>query len=354
MFAKLDDAEKKFDEIEQKLADPDVLKNQTEYIKLSKEHSELSKIISPYREYKGCIEQLNESKELLEDSDPEIRDLAQQEISELKERQIALTEEIKILLIPKDPYDEKNILLEIRAGTGGDEAAIFAADIFRMYSRYAERNKWKVEILSSHETGIGGLKEIICSISGNKVYSRLKFESGTHRVQRVPSTEASGRIHTSAITVAILPEADDIEVELKDEDIRIDVYRSSGPGGQSVNTTDSAVRITHVPTGIVVTQQDEKSQHKNKAKALKILKARLLEREIAEQQSKIAAERKSQVGTGDRSGRIRTYNFPQGRVTDHRIHLTLYKLELFLDGDLNTIIDALITNDQTEALRYTK
>ncbi len=351
MFAKLDDVEEKFVQVEKRLGDPEVVKNQAEYIKLSKEHSDLSKVVTVYRQYKECLNQIEESKELLNDSDQEIKELAEQELVDLKKEEIELSEKLKILLIPKDPYDEKNILLEIRAGTGGDEAALFSADLFRMYSRYAERQKWKMEILSSNETGIGGLKEIICAISGDKVYSRLKFESGTHRVQRVPTTEASGRIHTSAVTVAILPEADDVEVNVKDEDLRIDVYRSSGPGGQSVNTTDSAVRITHIPTGIVVSQQDEKSQHKNKAKALKILKARLLEREMAEQQAKIAAERKSQVGTGDRSGRIRTYNFPQGRITDHRIHMTIYKLDLFLDGEINDMIDALIAYNQAEALK---
>lgn len=351
MFARLNEVEQRFSELEKKLADPEVVQNHKEYAKISKEHSDLSPVVETYREYKSANEQIEENQELLNDADPEIRELAQQEISDLKDKIETLTEKLKILLIPKDPLDEKNILLEIRAGTGGEEAALFAADLFRMYSRYAERNRWKVEIMNSSETGIGGLKEIICTISGQKVYSRLKYESGIHRVQRVPSTEASGRIHTSAVTVAILPEAEEVEVELKEEDLRIDVYRSSGPGGQSVNTTDSAVRITHIPTGIVVSQQDEKSQHKNKAKALRILRARILEKEMAEQQAEMAAQRKSQVGTGDRSGRIRTYNFPQGRITDHRIGMTLYKLELFLDGDLNEMIDGLITFYQTEELK---
>lgn len=351
MFKRLDEVEKTFETLEKKLADPDILKQQSQYVKLTKEHSEKSPIVNKYREYKEIIQQVEDSNELLQDSDPELRELAQQELKDLKEKEQKITEELKILLLPKDPFDAKNILLEIRAGTGGDEAALFVADLFRMYSRFAERNRWKVEILSSNETGIGGFKEIISSISGKDVYSHLKYESGIHRVQRVPTTEASGRIHTSAVTVAILPEAEDVEVDIKDEDIRVDVYRSSGPGGQSVNTTDSAVRITHLESGLVVTCQDEKSQHKNKAKALKILKARVLDRERAEQQAIIAAERKSQVGTGDRSGRIRTYNFPQGRITDHRIGLTLYKLEYVLDGDLDVLFSSLGAYYQAEALK---
>lgn len=354
MFKRLEEVEKTFELLEQKLGNPDIIKQQSQYIKLSKEHAEIAPIVSKYREYKETAQQIEDSNELLQDSDQELRELAQQELDVLKKREIEITEDMKVLLLPKDPYDKKNILLEIRAGTGGDEAALFAADLFRMYSRFAERNRWKVEVLNSNETGIGGFKEVISAISGKDVYSRLKYESGIHRVQRVPTTEASGRIHTSAVTVAILPEAEDVEVDIKEEDIRVDVYRSSGPGGQSVNTTDSAVRITHLESGLVVTCQDEKSQHKNKAKAMKILSARVLDMERAEQQAKIAAERKSQVGTGDRSGRIRTYNFPQGRVTDHRIGMTLYKLEYFLDGDLNEMIEGLNTYFQAEALKGTE
>jgi peptide chain release factor 1 len=351
MFDKLDELEARYDELEQQLGQPEVVGDQHLYIKTAKEHSDLGSVVQAYRELKSAIEQIEQSKGLLNDPDEEMRELAKEELVGLREQKHSLTERIKVLLIPKDPWDEKDILLEIRAGTGGDEAALFAADLFRMYTRYAEQKRWKVEIISSNETGVGGFKEIICSISGKAVYSRLKFESGTHRVQRVPATEAQGRIHTSAVTVAILPEADPVDVELKDEDIRIDVYRSSGPGGQSVNTTDSAVRITHIETGLVVTCQDEKSQHKNRAQALKILSSRLLDQKIAEQQAERAAARRSQVGTGDRSGRIRTYNFPQSRVTDHRIGLTVHNLEGILAGELNEVLDALITYDQAEAMR---
>jgi peptide chain release factor 1 len=351
MFEKLEHVELRYMDLEKQLSDPDIVSHQKKYVQVSKEHADLGKVVNVFRELKSAILQIEDNTELLEDDDPEMREMAQIEIAELKQRQETLTSDIKILLLPKDPLDEKNILLEIRAGTGGEEAALFAADLFRMYTRFAEIHKWTIKILNMNETGIGGMKEVICSIAGKSVYSRLKYESGTHRVQRVPTTETSGRIHTSAVTVAILPEAEAVEIDIKDEDIRVDVYRSSGPGGQSVNTTDSAVRITHIETGIVVTCQDEKSQHKNKAKAMLIMNARVLARERAEQHAKIAAERKSQVGTGDRSGRIRTYNFPQGRITDHRIGFTQYKLEQYLSGELDEMIDALATYYQTEALK---
>ena len=297
------------------------------------------------------MRKFKESRTLLLESDEEMRELAKSELQALKERQTALEQEIRVLLLPKDPRDEKNTFLEIRAGTGGEEAALFAASLFRMYAKYAEMNRWRVEVMSQNPTGLGGFKEIIALVEGKGVYSRLKYESGVHRVQRVPVTEASGRIHTSAVTVAVLPEADEVEVEINPNDLRIDVYRSSGPGGQSVNTTDSAVRITHLPTGMVVTCQDEKSQHKNKAKALKVLRARLLDQLIEERRSEISEERKSQVGSGDRSERVRTYNFPQNRLTDHRLGLTLYRLDGILEGDLGEVIDALNTHFQAEALQ---
>ena len=353
MFAKLEEVEKRFDELERKLGDPEIVMDQSRYVPLARERSDLEEIVTVFREYKKIAAQLAEAKELIYDDDEDMRDLAENDIEELTPQKRELEERLKILLLPKDPLDDKNILLEIRAGTGGDEAALFAADLFRMYSRFAEEKRWKIEVMSANETGIGGFKEIICAISGNKVYSLLKYESGIHRVQRVPETETQGRIHTSAVTVAILPEAEDVEVQIKEEELRIDVYRSSGPGGQSVNTTDSAVRITHIPTGLVVTCQDEKSQHKNKAQAMKILKARLYEKQRQEQHDQIAAERKSQVGTGDRSGRIRTYNFPQSRLTDHRIGLTLYKLEEILNGALEPVIDALVAYYQAEAMKNT-
>jgi len=351
MFDKLKEVENRYEEIDRKLQDPAVFGNPKELTRLSKEHAELREIVEIYRAYRRLDDQIRDNRELLEDPDSEIREMARSEIAELSVRRDELKEQLKLLLLPKDAYDEKNILLEIRQGTGGEEAALFAADLFRMYFRYAERMGWKLEVLSQNQTGIGGFKEIISSIEGKNVYSRLKYESGVHRVQRVPETEAQGRIHTSAVTVAVLPEADNVEVDLDEKDLRIDVFRSSGPGGQSVNTTDSAVRVTHIPSGITVSCQDEKSQHKNKAKALKILRARLLDRYLAEQQKERARMRKSQVGSGDRSERIRTYNFPQGRVTDHRINLSLYKLEMILDGDIQELITAITTHFQAEALR---
>jgi peptide chain release factor 1 len=350
MFSKLEDVVTKYDEIEAMLALPEITGRQSEYIRLSKERAAIAEIVRTYREHQKISGEIEQNKQLLEDTDLDVREMAREENERLQERLDAIQKELLVLLIPKDPYDEKNSILEIRAGTGGEEAALFASQLYRMYVRYAERRRWKIDIMSKNETGLGGFKEIICSISGNKVYSRLKFESGVHRVQRVPETEAQGRIHTSAVTVAVLPEPDDVEVTMNDKDLRIDVYRSSGPGGQSVNTTDSAVRVTHLPTGLVVAIQDEKSQHKNKAKALKVLQARLLDRQIAEQQAQIAAERKSMVGSGDRSERIRTYNFPQNRLTDHRIGLTLYQLETIMEGDLDMVVDPLTAYMRAEAI----
>ncbi len=352
MLDRLEAVEEKFSQIEKALSDPEVLGKPKEYQKLAREHAEIAPLVETYRRYKEIIEQLEENEELLrEEKDPEMRELIKEEIQELEKKKEEFLHRLKLLLIPKDPNDEKNVILEIRAGTGGDEAALFAADLFRMYSRYAEEKGWKVEVLDSHPTEIGGFKEIIASISGKGAYSRLKYERGVHRVQRIPVTESQGRIHTSAVTVAVLPEAEEVEVEIDPNDLRIDVFRSSGPGGQSVNTTDSAVRITHIPTGIVVSCQDEKSQHKNKAKAMKVLRARLYELKRKEQEEKIAQERRSQVGSGDRSERIRTYNFPQNRVTDHRINLTLYKLEDVLNGSLDELVDSLITHYQTEQIK---
>jgi peptide chain release factor 1 len=351
MFDKLAAVEGRYVELERLLVDPDVIGNRKEFTKLSKERSGIEHIVHTYRAWKELHEQIDGNKSLLHDPDEDVRAMAQEELPSLKAENDALEERLRFLLLPRDPNDDRSVLLEIRAGTGGEEASLFAADLFRMYTRYAETRRWRVEVLSSSETGIGGLKEIIASIEGQGAYSRLKFEGGVHRVQRVPETEGSGRIHTSAVTVAVLPEADEVDVHIEDKDLKIDVFRSSGPGGQSVNTTDSAVRVTHLPTNMVVTCQDEKSQLKNKAKALKILRSRLLERAQAEQQAEIAASRKSMVGTGDRSERIRTYNFPQSRVSDHRINLTLHALDRMLEGDLDPLIDALNTHYQAEALK---
>lgn len=351
MFDKIKETEERYHELETFLGQPEIIQDQKRFQKYAKEHSDLTPIIAVLRKHQALQEEITENRSLLEDPDPEIKKLAKEEIEALNGRLEETADELKILLLPKDPNDEKNILLEIRAGTGGEEAALFAADLFRMYTRYAELNRWKTEVLSQNTTGIGGFKEVILLIEGQRVFSRLKYESGVHRVQRVPETEAQGRIHTSAVTVAVLAEAEDVDVEIRPEDLRIDVYRSSGHGGQHVNTTDSAVRITHLPTGLVVTCQDEKSQHKNKAKAMKVLRSRMLDLETAQQQSRISEERKTMVGSGDRSERIRTYNFPQGRITDHRIGLTLYKLEDFLQGDLNLVIEPLITHFQAEALK---
>jgi len=352
MFDKLRGVEERFAEIEVLLSDPGVFKDQESFRKYTREHSELGKIVTVFRSYKKISGDLEESMEMLKDGDSEIKELAREEIAALTLKKEKLDKELKKLLMPKDPNDDKNVLIEIRAGTGGEEAGLFAGVLFRMYSRYAEGRGWKLEIMSSHLSGSGGFKEIIAMIAGDGAYSRFKYESGIHRVQRVPETEAQGRIHTSAVTVAVLPEAEDVEVRIDPNELRIDVYRSAGPGGQSVNTTDSAVRVTHLPTGLVVTCQDEKSQWKNKAKAMKVLRARLLDKMVQEQQDKRSEDRKSQVGTGDRSGRIRTYNFPQGRVTDHRIGLTLYQLEHILQGNIDEIIDELTTFYQAQALQH--
>ncbi|EEA84707.1 peptide chain release factor 1 [Peptacetobacter hiranonis] len=351
MLKKLGVLEDTYKDLTEKISDPEIINDQKVWQKYMKEHADLEPIIMKYREYKAVLDAIAESKEILqEESDEELRELAKMELSDMESQVEPLEEELKLLLVPKDPNDEKNVIVEIRGGAGGDEAALFAGDLLRMYSRYAERKGWKVSMLSSNETGVGGYKEVSFMIKGKGAYSRLKYESGVHRVQRIPSTESGGRIHTSTATVAVLPEVEDVEVEINDNDIRIDVFRASGNGGQCVNTTDSAVRITHLPTGEVVSCQDEKSQLKNKEKAMKVLKARLYDRALADQQKEISAERKSQVGTGDRSERIRTYNFPQGRISDHRINLTLYKLDSFLDGDIDEMIDALITVDQTEKM----
>lgn len=352
MFDRLESVVDKFQKLEEDLGNPDLLANQRDYQQVARERAEIAPVVEKFTAYKKLKEQLQENQALFErEEDPDMRELIRDEIAELKDRLDAAENELKLMLAPKDPNDDRNVILEIRAGTGGEEAALFVADLFRMYSRYAEIRKWKVEILGSNPTGIGGLKEIIASVNGKGAYSRLKFERGVHRVQRIPVTESQGRIHTSAVTVAVLPEAEEVDVFIDPNDIRVDVFRSSGPGGQSVNTTDSAVRITHIPSGLVVICQDEKSQHKNKAKALKVLRARLLDSMQREQEAKIARDRKSQVGTGDRSERIRTYNFPQNRVSDHRINLTIYKLDAILTGALDELIEPLNTYFQAEALK---
>jgi peptide chain release factor 1 len=352
MLQKLEEVEQRYVDLERLLVDPAVIGNRKEYARLGKERADIEEIVQRYREWKKLLAEIDGHKSLLEEADPEMRELVKAELPGLRDRMEALEREMRRLLVPHDPNDERNVILEIRAGTGGEEASLFAAELFRMYSRYAEEQRWRLELMSANPTGLGGFKEVIALIEGRGVYSRLKFEGGVHRVQRVPETEGSGRIHTSTVTVAVLPEADEVDVHIDEsKDLRIDVYRSSGPGGQSVNTTDSAVRITHLPTGLVVSCQDEKSQHKNKAKGLKILRARLLERAQAEQHAEIAQNRRSMVGTGERSERIRTYNFPQGRVTDHRINLTLYSLDRVIEGELQPLLDALMTYHQTEALK---
>lgn len=352
MFDKLKGVEERFVELEKLLSDPAVLQNRELYQKHAMEHAELSKIVVVFRQYQQVGKDLDGSLDLLKDNDPEIKEMAKEEIDRLTEEKETLEKDLKKLLVPKDPLDNKNVILEIRAGTGGDEAGLFVNDLFKMYSRYAEGRKWKIEIMNHHPTGVGGLKEISVMISGGGAYSRLKYESGAHRVQRVPVTETQGRIHTSAVTVAVLPEAEEVEVKIDPSEIKVDVYRSTGPGGQHVNTTDSAVRLTHLPTGLVVTCQDEKSQLKNKLKAMKVLRARLLDQTIRKQQEARSEQRKSQVGSGDRSERIRTYNFPQGRVTDHRIGLTLYRLDGILQGDIDEIIEELVTFYQAQTLQH--
>jgi len=342
MFSQIQEAENRLNDLEFELSKPEVIQQKDLYQKYVKEHFNLKPIVDIFRKHKEVKEKIEDAKSLLDDSDLEIRDLAHSEIHILKDDLNRLENEMGILLAPKDPRDEKDVILEIRAGTGGEEAALFAADLFRMYGYYIEKKKWKIDVLSKNLTGLGGFKEIIASIGGERVYSGLKYESGVHRVQRVPETEAQGRIHTSAVTVAVMPEAEEVDVSIDPSELRIDVYRSSGPGGQSVNTTDSAVRITHIPTGLVVSCQDEKSQHKNKAKGMKVLRSRLLDMQMEEQQSKISKERKNMVGSGDRSERIRTYNFPQGRVTDHRIGLTLYRLDDILHGSLDLLLNPIV------------
>ncbi len=351
MFDRLEGLEERAKVLEEKISDPEVIADQENWRKLCKENADLTPIVEKYREYKLCKNTIKDDKEMLEiGQDKEFEELIKAELSECEEKLDKISDELKILLLPKDPNDDKNVIVEIRGGTGGEEAALFAADLMRMYSMYAETRRWKIDILNSNPTDIGGYKEVCFSIEGQGAYSRLKFESGVHRVQRVPSTESGGRIHTSAVTVAVLPEVEEVEVEINQNDLRIDVFRAGGPGGQCVNTTDSAVRITHLPTGIVVSCQDEKSQFKNKDKAMKILRSRIYEVMEERRHKEIADERKSQVGSGDRSERIRTYNFPQGRVTDHRINLTLFKLDQFMNGNIDEIIDALITADQSAKL----
>lgn len=353
MFEKLAFLEERYEELTTKISDPSVIADQETWRKLCKEHSDLTPIVEKYREFKAATNTFEEAKQIIADASlRDLHELAQMDYEENREKMTKCEEELTILLLPKDPNDDKNVIVEIRGGAGGDEAALFAATLFRMYTMYAETKNWKVEILNSNETELGGLKEISFMIEGQGAYSRLKYESGVHRVQRVPDTESSGRIHTSTVTVAVLPEVEDVEVSIGPNDLRIDVFRAGGPGGQCVNTTDSAVRITHLPTGLVVSCQDEKSQHKNKDKGMKILRSRLYDLMQEQQHSEIAEERKSQVGTGDRSERIRTYNFPQGRISDHRINLTLYKIDAILNGDLDEVIDALASHFQSEKLKH--
>jgi peptide chain release factor 1 len=350
MIDKLEHLERSFEELEDQLGSPDLYQDQYKYQELAKRHADLSYIVHRYREYKAAQAQLADNDELLKDSDAEIRELAKSEIEEIKERLERLERELRLMLIPEDPLDQKAVILEIRAGTGGEEASLFAADLLRMYSRYAEKNGWKVELLDSHPSGSGGFKEVIASISGGRVYSRLKFESGVHRVQRVPATESQGRVHTSAVTVAILAEAEEVDVDIDPNDLRVDVFRSSGPGGQSVNTTDSAVRVHHIPSGVTVSCQDEKSQHKNRAKAMKVLRSRLLQMKQEQAKQEQDEARRSQVGSGDRSERIRTYNFPQSRITDHRLHFTTHNLEAVLAGELDELVEPLVENFQAASL----
>ena len=352
MFDKLKSVEKRYNDLNQLLSDPKIISQQSEFQKYAREQSELAPIVNRFQNLQKINRQLEESKSILnEEKDAELIEMAQEDMAELDIKKQETVEALKLLLLPKDPRDERNVIMEIRAGTGGEEAALFSNDLFRMYSRYAEEKKWNVEVLSSSLTGKGGFKEVIFNISGKGAYSKLKYEGGTHRVQRVPDTESQGRIHTYEVTVAVLPEVEEVDIKINPADVKVDVYRSSGPGGQSVNTTDSAVRLTYIPTGIVVTCQDEKSQHKNREKAMKVLRARLYDEEQRKQQESMASDRKQQVGSGDRSGRIRTYNYPQERITDHRIGLTLHKLSFVMEGDLDEIIDALTLHFQTQALK---
>src|ERR1017187_9083433 len=351
LASKLDQLEKRFDELTQEMADPAIISDADQYRKITKAQSEISDIVAKYREWKKVEDSLSQARPMLHDPDPDLKSMAEMEIMELEPKKAQVEEELKVLLLPKDPNDDKNVVLEIRAGTGGDEATLFAAEIFRMYSRYAETQGWKMEVTSASESSVGGLKEVIALVTGTKVYAKMKYESGVHRVQRVPVTEQQGRVHTSAITVAILPEADEVEVKIEAKDIRIDTFCSSGPGGQSVNTTYSAVRMTHLPTGTVVSCQDEKSQIKNRAKALRVMRSRLYDMELQNQQKQILEERRSMIGSGDRSEKIRTYNYPQNRVTDHRIGLTLHQLDRIIEGKMDDIVDALIAHYQAEKLR---
>ncbi|TDJ61201.1 MAG: peptide chain release factor 1 [Nitrospina sp.] len=352
MFDQLKEIEKRYDLLNEKLSDPQVIARQSEFKQYAREQSELSSIVNEYRRWKKADRELEASEKMLEEeSDEELLSMAREEIAELQQQKSDSEGRLKVLLLPRDPRDGKSVIMEIRAGTGGDEAGLFCADLFRMYTRYAERVKWKIEILNSNPTGVGGFKEVVINIQGKDVYSKLKYEAGTHRVQRVPATETQGRIHTSAVTVAILPEAEEVDVQINPGDLKIDVYRASGPGGQSVNTTDSAVRITHKPTGLMVTCQDEKSQHKNRERAMKVLRARLYDETMRKQHEEMAQNRKSQIGSGDRSERIRTYNFPQERVSDHRIGLTLHKLSQMLEGDIDELLEKLTIHFQTEALK---
>jgi peptide chain release factor 1 len=353
MFERLEHLEAKYEEITRLISDPEILTDPAKYQKHTKTHSDLTPVVEKFREYKQIKTGIADARQMIVDSGSEedLKNLAQEELSHLESRLVAVEADLKVLLIPKDPNDEKNVLLEIRAGTGGDEATLFAQELFRMYSRYAESQNWRIEVISSSASGVGGLKEVIAMIEGKSVYSKLKYESGVHRVQRVPATEGSGRVHTSAVTVAVLPEADDVEIQIAEKDLRIDTFCSSGPGGQSVNTTYSAVRITHLPTNLVVSCQDEKSQIKNKAKALRVLRSRLYDMALEEQRNAIAQDRKSQVGSGDRSEKIRTYNFPQNRLTDHRIGLTLHQLDRIMEGNIADVIDGLVTHFQAEKLK---